>query len=76
MAKQSLLFKHYTYDIEINPMGEKRLTISIMDYSSKSEFFENELVLEQIGVSTLIKAFDKSKKEISFTVDHKKGGEI
>ena len=57
-------------------MGEKRLTISIMDYSSKSEFFENELVLEQIGVSTLIKAFDKSKKEISFTVDHKKGGEI
>lgn len=61
-AKQQLLFKHFSYEIEIVPMGERKLAITIIDSSSKSEFFEKELVLEQIGVSTLIKAFEKSKK--------------
>jgi hypothetical protein len=33
-----------------------------MEVGSKSEYYEKELILEQIGVSTLIKAFEKSKK--------------
>lgn len=56
-AKQALLFKHYSYEIEIAPMGEKRLTVTVTDSSNKSEFFEKDLVLDNIGVSTLIKAF-------------------
>jgi hypothetical protein len=55
-------------------MGEKRLSINIVDSSSKSEYYEKELVLEQIGVSTLIKAFEKTKKEITFSIEQKKGG--
>jgi hypothetical protein len=51
-----------SYEIEINPMGEKRLSVNIMEVGSKSEYYEKELVLEQVGVSTLIKAFEKSKK--------------
>lgn len=35
-AKQSLLFKHFSYEIEILPMGEKKLAITIVDSSSKS----------------------------------------
>jgi hypothetical protein len=57
-------------------MGERRLAISIIDSSTKSEYYEKDLTLEQIGVSTLIKAFEKSKKEITFKIDHKKGGEF
>lgn len=59
------------YNIELTVFGEQKLSLSVIDTEARVEYFDKEIILDTIGVTTLIKAFEKSKKEIAVTMAKK-----
>lgn len=70
-AKPINAFKHEHYDIEIDIQGEKKLSLTITDAITRNEFYEKDIELTNVGVNTLIKAFEKTKKEIQIFIKEK-----
>lgn len=74
--RRSQIYKLEEYDIEIVPITDRRLSISISDSLRKAEYFEKDLVLENIVVNTLGKALERSIKDIRIHFQPKNTEEI
>ena len=70
-AKPINSFKNEQYDIEIDIQGQKKLTLTITDAITRNEFYEKDIELTNIGVNTLMKGFEKTKKEIQILIKEK-----
>jgi hypothetical protein len=58
--------------LKIGVTAANRLSISVFDSLEKAEFYEKDLELKEIGVNTVFKALEKTKKEIHFSMSTKK----
>ena len=63
-AKGATQYKFQHFDISLTAFSEQRLSLIVTDPLERMEFEEKELKLNNIGVSTLMKAFEQTKIEI------------
>ena len=66
-AKQSQHYRYGNYDLDLVVFGERKLSMSVIDNVSRVEYHEKDILLETIGVNTLMKALEKTKQEIKLS---------
>ena len=57
--------------MDLQIFGEQKMAVIVLDNTGNAEYYEKELVLENIGCNTVIKALEKGKSEISLRFQSK-----